>query len=72
MVAWRCVGKTRFFLGGKKPILPGSLTVSLPLKIYKITIPKGKDRLPTIYHFSGAMLNFKGVDFGLLLQRYPD
>ena len=24
------------------------------------------------YHFSGAMLNFKGVDFGLLLQRYPD
>ena len=40
-------------------LLPESLTARFPLKIYQD--PKGKES--SNYHFSGAMLNFRGVSF---------
>ena len=68
VVAWRCVEKLDFFGEKNTPWKFNSEFTPENLQNYH---PKRKGSSSN-YHFSGAMLNFKGVDFGLLLQRYPD
>ena len=46
-------------------IIPGSLTA----RPWKITIPRGKACLPTIFFCSGAMLNFGAVSFEVFADR---